>query len=70
MRNQIVLNMAKCPKCHVIMLSLTIHDFRRCECGACFVDGGTEYLRRGGNPIEFSVIKVGKFFYHGEENDR
>lgn len=25
------------------------HDFRRCKCGKCFVDGGRAYLRYGGD---------------------
>lgn len=62
MRPKILLNMAYCPQCDQILLSLHRHDFRMCEGGHGFVDGGTAYLRRGGTPLwEFSVyLKDGK----------
>ena len=41
-------NAAKCAKCGTVVESKHVHDFVPCECGAIFVDGGTDYLRRGG----------------------
>lgn len=41
-------NKAQCKKCDDIIESTHRHDFRRCKCGAIFVDGGRDYLRRGG----------------------
>lgn len=44
----ILKNKAQCKKCEDIIESKHVHDFRRCKCGAIFVDGGRDYLRRGG----------------------
>lgn len=45
---RIYVNMARCRKCGATLVSQRVHDFRACACGN-FVDGGREYLRRGGN---------------------
>ena len=44
----ILKNKAQCKKCKDIIESIHVHDFRQCKCGGIFVDGGKEYLRRGG----------------------
>ena len=44
----ILKNKAQCAKCDDIIESKHRHDFVRCKCGAIFVDGGKEYMRRGG----------------------
>jgi hypothetical protein len=44
----ILKNKAQCRKCKDIIESTYRHDFRFCSCGAIFVDGGKEYMRRGG----------------------
>ena len=49
MISKIIHNRIKCLKCGDVIESFTVHDFKVCSCGACFVDGGTDYLRRGGN---------------------
>lgn len=41
--------MAKCRKCGTVIESKHRHDLELCNCGSVFVDGGKEYLRRGGN---------------------
>ena len=46
-KKAIVQNEAKCGKCGDIIVSKHVHDFAECGCGAIFVDGGMEYLRRG-----------------------
>jgi len=54
---KIIRNMAKCKLCGDVIESTFRHDFVRCKCGAIFVDGGKDYLRRGGesdNIIEMS----------------
>lgn len=33
-------NRIQCKSCSSIIESKSQHDFRRCECGKCFVDGG------------------------------
>ena len=44
----ILRNRAKCLKCGDIIESKHRHDFQWCSCKSCFVDGGRDYLRRGG----------------------
>lgn len=39
------LNIAQCLKCQWILMSLSRHDFKMCECGE-FTDGGFDYCRR------------------------
>lgn len=46
----IIRNRAKCAVCRVIIESKTRHDFVECDCRSIFVDGGKDYLRRGGDP--------------------
>lgn len=45
-------NIAKCKKCGDIIESKHRHDFVQCSCGAIFVDGGHDYIRRGGNQFD------------------
>lgn len=47
----------KCLKCKDIIKSLSSHDFTKCKCGACFIDGGDEYTRIGGNHENIVIIK-------------
>lgn len=44
----IVRNSAKCLSCGDEIESTHRHDFVTCSCGGLFVDGGRDYLRRGG----------------------
>ena len=44
----ILTNKAQCKKCKDIIESYDRHDFKYCKCRAIFVDGGRDYLRRGG----------------------
>lgn len=56
-------NRAQCRKCGDVIESRTVHDFRQCKCGAMFVDGGLDYLRRGGD-----LDKIHELSYNeGEE---
>ncbi|MBQ8029585.1 MAG: hypothetical protein IJ262_09330 [Clostridia bacterium] len=43
---KIIKNSIQCKLCGDVIESKTVHDFVRCSCGACAVDGGKEYLRR------------------------
>jgi len=52
MATKIIRNRAKCLKCGDIIESTHRHDFVSCKCGAIFVDGGLDYLRRGGKFLE------------------
>jgi len=40
----------ECQNCHSIIFSRATHDFRNCECGRTYVDGGFEYLKLGFDP--------------------
>jgi hypothetical protein len=48
----IVRNAARCHECGGEVESRTRWDFVSCKCGSIFVDGGKEYLRRGGAGID------------------
>ena len=58
--SRIVRNMAQCKKCEQVVESKFVHDIVPCTCGAIFVDGGLDYLRRGGDLsrlIELSQVE-------------
>lgn len=38
-----------CLKCNDIIESLSVHDYKKCKCGACSIDGGNEYARISGD---------------------
>jgi hypothetical protein len=42
-------NSIQCKKCGDTLVSRHRHDFKSCSCDACFVDGGLDYMRVGGN---------------------
>lgn len=44
-------NKIKCLKCNDKIESKYRHDFVTCKCGACFVDGGNDYFRCGGEDL-------------------
>ena len=46
---RIIRNRAGCRVCGSIVESKHRHDFVECSCGLIHVDGGTDYLKRGGN---------------------
>ena len=45
----------KCLKCNDIIESKSEHDFKKCKCGACFIDGGKNY-RIGGNLKDIMIV--------------
>ena len=49
---KIVSNKARCRLCGDVIESKNRHDWQTCSCGAIFVDGGREYLRRGAKNFE------------------
>ena len=55
---RIIRNAARCRICGDVIESTSVHDFKRCKCGAVFVDGGHEYLRRGfkNSPDDFEDL--------------
>lgn len=44
----LVKNAIYCKKCKMEIESKSTHDWVQCKCTACFVDGGLEYTRVGG----------------------
>ena len=48
-REKLIRNRIRCRKCGDEIESFSVHDFKYCKCGACFIDGGHEYCRYGGN---------------------
>lgn len=61
MKTKIVRNVARCLQCNDTVESETRHHLAFCACGKMFVDGGQEYLRRGGEDLskieELSIIE-------------
>lgn len=52
---QIVLNRGICKSCGDHLISHHRHDYVSCSCGKSFLDGGTDYVRAGGN-IETNTV--------------
>ena len=55
---QRIINKAKCGLCGDIIESTYRHDFKECKCGEIFVDGGTDYFRRGWKTAEENHIEI------------
>ncbi len=49
--NERTVNGFFCTGCNTLLLSLHIHDFKKCACGN-MVDGGNSYIRRGYETVE------------------
>ena len=47
-RTVVLVNKCQCALCLDSIESKSRHAFVNCKCGAIFTDGGTEYIRRGG----------------------
>lgn len=48
-----------CLTCKYTVFSRARHDFRRCQCGECFIDGGRDYTKVGGKILPmFTEIEV------------
>lgn len=46
----------RCLKCNDVIESKHVHDLKKCKCGTCFIDGGDEYTRVGGNLDDIILI--------------
>lgn len=46
---KLISNKLQCKHCNDIIESVYRHDFKFCSCEKVFVDGGLDYLRRGGD---------------------
>lgn len=65
---KILKNAIRCNFCGDEIESTYRHDYVRCSCGACAVDGGHDYLRRAYKDkdayTELSIVD------HGNQTDR
>lgn len=60
----------KCLICDSIIYSRSQHDFRKCECGQAFVDGGFDYLRSGAEcPEKIAYMSIDVDATHKELYD-
>jgi hypothetical protein len=46
MMEKIIRNVIKCNHCGDVIESTDRHNYVRCSCGCCAVDGGKDYLKR------------------------
>lgn len=53
---KILINKIRCKKCNDVIESVSRHDFKSCRCGAVSIDGGRDYLRRGGNSEDWEEL--------------
>ena len=53
---KIITNKIQCLRCSASIESLHHYHFVACPCGAVAVDGGHTYLRRIGEPTEFTEL--------------
>ena len=54
-------NKIQCKLCGYIIRSKNRHDFVRCRCGECFVDGGSWYQRCGASDLKNIISRI-KYF--------
>ena len=62
-------NAIRCLKCNNVIESKRRHDLQRCPCGACFVDGGSDYRRIGGDPEMIDMDPYGEYAELKEQDD-
>lgn len=72
---KIIHNRIRCKLCGEIIESMSRHDFVPCKCfrdsggsKGCFVDGGKDYMRCGGNREDFEDLSETRP-YTDEERD-
>lgn len=53
---RILRNVARCRACGDVVESTHRRHFVKCRCGELFVDGGTDYLRRGWGAAGFDEL--------------
>lgn len=57
-QGKILVNRIQCKLCTDVIESKYTYDFKFCKCGACAIDGGTEYLRRLGPESSITELSV------------
>lgn len=63
---KIIRNAARCKKCGDTIESRHVHDFKWCTCRSFYVDGGLEYLHRGG---DFDLLEDLSEYEKGHNDD-
>jgi hypothetical protein len=58
MKMKILQNQVRCNNCGDEPFSAHTHDFKYCKCGAVGVDGGMAYLRRIGEPANYTEMSL------------
>jgi hypothetical protein len=48
----------RCNSCRDVIYSRARHDCRECTCGNCYVDGGFDYFRYGGEDFDKVTVDV------------
>jgi hypothetical protein len=61
-KSRIITNKLRCLKCNDIIESKYRRDFKMCSCESVFVDGGTDYMRRGGDLTLMEDLSEVEFF--------
>jgi hypothetical protein len=51
-------NSIQCKKCGEIISSFSTHDFKYCLCHSVAVDGGFEYMRVTGSPVDYTDLSI------------
>lgn len=71
---KIIKNAIRCNICGDEIESTNVHEFVRCSCGACAVDGGHDYLRwsfrEEGCFTDISVVEEDDFDFDEELKKR
>lgn len=62
-------NAIRCLKCGNVIESKSRHHFQQCQCGACFVDGGKDYRRIGGDPKMIDMDPYGEYAAEKEQSN-
>lgn len=75
-QRKIIRNAIRCKICGEVLESKATHQFVPCKCfresggtKGCFADGGTSYLRWGGNPKDYENLAETRP-YTDEERDQ
>jgi hypothetical protein len=70
-RKLLIRNAFKCKKCNTVIESIHRHDFKYCECGSVFIDGGLDYQRGGypGGNFEDWVEDLSEYKEYKETNE-
>jgi hypothetical protein len=63
---KIIENKVQCRICKDVIISRSRRDLQVCKCGAILIEGGFEYLRRGGS-IE-NIIELSTYIKDEEED--